>query len=196
MIDNNKLKKIIEFCEKKNFLFFSMYGQTEASPRISYIEYPKNKKKLGSIGKPIPGGKLFLKKKELIYKGKNIFCGYSENDKDLSKIENYKHLSTGDLGFKKKGFFYLTGRKKRIIKIFGYRISLDELENEILESGHKCALKGAGEKLIVVYEKKNSMKLILNSLVKKNKILKGKIILKNVKKIPMTSNNKINYDKI
>ena len=40
-----------------------MYGQTEASPRISYIEYPKNKKKLGSIGKPIPGGKLLLKKK-------------------------------------------------------------------------------------------------------------------------------------
>ena len=172
-----------------------MYGQTEASPHVFHILNTQKIKKLGSIGKPIPGGKLFLKK-ELIYKGKNIFCGYSENDKDLSKIENYKHLSTGDLGFKKKRIFLFNRRKKRIIKIFGYRISLDELENEILESGHKCALKGAGEKLIVVYEKKNSMKLILNSLVKKNKILKGKIILKNVKKIPMTSNNKINYDKI
>tara|TARA_Y100000590_G_C15712527_1_gene1010777 strand:+ start:1097 stop:2449 length:1353 start_codon:yes stop_codon:yes gene_type:complete len=196
MIDNNKLEKIIEFCEKKNFLFFSMYGQTEASPRISYIEYPKNKKKLGSIGKPIPGGKLSIKKKELIYKGKNIFCGYSENNQDLSKIKNYKYLSTGDLGFKKKGFFYLTGRKKRIIKIFGYRISLDELENEILNSGHRCALKGADEKLIVIYEKKNSMKWILNYLIKQNKIPKGKIIFKNVKKIPMTSNNKINYNKL
>ena len=173
-----------------------MYGQTEASPRISYIEYPKNKKKLGSIGKPIPGGKLSIKKKELIYKGKNIFCGYSENNQDLSKIKNYKYLSTGDLGFKKKGFFYLTGRKKRIIKIFGYRISLDELENEILNSGHRCALKGADEKLIVIYEKKNSMKWILNYLIKQNKIPKGKIIFKNVKKKPMTSNNKINYNKL
>ena len=196
MIDNHKLEKIIEFCEKKNFLFFSMYGQTEASPRISYIEYPKNKKKLGSIGKPIPGGKLSLKKKELIYKGKNIFCGYAENNQDLSKIIKYKYLSTGDLGFKKKGFYYLTGRKKRILKIFGYRISLDELENEILNSGHKCAIKGTDEKLLVFYEKKYSMKWILDYFVKQNKIPKNKIIFKNIKKIPMTSNNKINYNKL
>ena len=110
------------------------------------------------------------------------------------KITNICQLVTLDL--KKKGFFYLTGRKKRIIKIFGYRISLDELEIEILNSGHKCALKEADEKLIVIYEKKKSIKWISNNLIKKNKIPKSKIIFKNVKKIPMTSNNKVNYNKI
>ena len=35
-----------------------------------------------------------------------------------------------------------------------------------------------------------------NNLIKKNKIPKDKIIFKNVKKIPMNSNNKINYNKI
>ena len=105
-------------------------------------------------------------------------------------------MSTGDLGFKKKDFFVFNWEKKRIIKIFGYRISLDELENEVLNSGHRCALKVVDEKLIVIYEKKNSMKWISNNLIKKNKIPKDKIIFKNVKKIPMNSNNKINYNKI
>ena len=79
-----------------------MYGQTEASPRISYIEYPKKKKKNLEVLESRSLEANFFKK-ELIYKIKNIFCGYSENDKDLSKIENYKHLS-GKI-FKKKDFF-------------------------------------------------------------------------------------------
>ena len=74
MIDNSKLEKIIEFCEKKKiYYFFPCMDKPKSITRISYIEYPKNKKKLGSIGKPTPGGKLSIKKKELIYKGKNIF---------------------------------------------------------------------------------------------------------------------------
>ena len=63
MIDNSKLEKIIEFCEKKNLLFFSMYGQTEASPRISYIEYPKNKKNLEVLVSQYLEANFLLKKK-------------------------------------------------------------------------------------------------------------------------------------
>ena len=105
MIDNSKLEKIIEFCEKKNLLFFSMYGQTEASPRISYIEYPKNKKKLGSIGKPIPGGKLSIKKIEVIYKGKNIFVAILKIIKIYQKLKIINICQLVTLVLKKKDFF-------------------------------------------------------------------------------------------
>ena len=63
-----------------------MYGQTEASPRISYIEYPKNKKKLGSIGKPYLEAN-FLLKKELIYKGKIFFVAILKIIKIYQKLK-------------------------------------------------------------------------------------------------------------
>ena len=194
--DRNKLEKIIEFCEEKKISFYSMYGQTEASPRISYIKYPQKKNKIGSIGKPIPEGKLFIKNKELIYKGKNIFHGYSESYKDLFKVKNYKYLYTGDLGFKDNGYFFITGRKKRIIKIFGYRISLDELENEILNKGYKCAIKEINEKLKIFHQKNVSGQLISKFLIEKFKIPKNRIILKKIIKLPMTLNNKVDYNKL
>jgi len=37
-IEKKLLIKIINFCKKNKIKFFSMYGQTEASPRISYLD--------------------------------------------------------------------------------------------------------------------------------------------------------------
>ena len=77
-----------------------MYGQTEASPRMSYLQSKHGLKKIGSIGKEIPGGKIFLvdennkkiKKSnqvgELIYKGDNVSMGYAYSYKDLFKLKN------------------------------------------------------------------------------------------------------------
>ena len=47
-------------CVRKKIDFFVMYGQTEASPRMSYLPPNMLRKKLGSIGIPIPGGKFYL----------------------------------------------------------------------------------------------------------------------------------------
>ena len=113
-----------------------MYGQTEASPRMSYLECTKNLKKIGSIGKPLKGSKFLLvdeKKKiikksfkigEIIYKGKNVCLGYAASIKDLYKGDvNKGKLFTGDIGYKDNhGYYYLTGRKNRISKIFGLRL--------------------------------------------------------------------------
>ena len=57
------IKYYIETCNKKKINFIQMYGQTEASPRMSYLKFSQAKKKIGSIGKEIPGGKMFLIKK-------------------------------------------------------------------------------------------------------------------------------------
>ena len=59
-LKKNKLKEIIKFCKKNNLKFFSMYGQTEASPRISYLKPEFSKKKIGSIGKGMPGNKIYI----------------------------------------------------------------------------------------------------------------------------------------
>ena len=142
-----------------------MYGQAEASPRISIMPWELLKKFPNSVGIPLSGGKIIVEKKmnsknksegDLIYKGKNVFWGYSNSYKDLSKKNEINNiLRTGDIGFvDKKGFIYITGRKKRILKIFGIRISLDQLESELKKNNYDCLCKGNDKKL-QIYIKKN-----------------------------------------
>ena len=121
--------------------FFVMYGQTEATARIAYVPYERLGEKFGSIGIPIPGGHLSLGRREdsdaqeLIYQGPNVMMGYADSANDLA-VGDQQHgtLRTGDLATAdSEGFFYLTGRLKRFAKLFGHRISLDDIEKDLEE---------------------------------------------------------------
>tara|TARA_Y100000741_G_C17913522_1_gene420433 strand:- start:28 stop:567 length:540 start_codon:yes stop_codon:yes gene_type:complete len=117
-----------------------MYGQAEASPRIAYLDPKKNLEKIGSIGKPLKGYKLIIEKTslskqenlngEFVLYGKNVCLGYAKKKEDLNKGDEHRgKIFTGDLGYKdSEGYYYITGRKKRISKIFGIRINLDDIE--------------------------------------------------------------------
>ena len=178
-----------------------MYGQTEASPRISYIKVNKNLLK-PSIGKALPSGKLYLVNNnnnninkintegELRYEGPNIFSGYAKNFKDLKKLEKIKYLNTGDLGiFDKRGNFYITGRKNRSIKLFGYRINLDHIEDMLRSKKSNVATIFYKDKIYIFSEKK------INNFRKIN-IPKNKIINHVLIKLPQLKNNKIDYKKL
>ena len=165
-------KKIFSVCKKTNTDFYIMYGQAEASPRISILPSNLFEKNYLSVGLPLKGGKITLgnrkynkEKKlyegEIIYKGKNVFMGYSKNFRDLGKkTKKNRSLKTGDIGYIKKKLIYLTGRKKRIIKIFGIRISLDQLEQQLNDSNFCCVCKGNDKKLIVEIEKYHNVNIV------------------------------------
>ena len=55
----------MEVCKVKSLKFISMYGQTEATSRMSYLPWKYSNKKISSIGKAIPGGKLFIKNNKI-----------------------------------------------------------------------------------------------------------------------------------
>ena len=124
--------------------FFVMYGQTEATARLTYLPPSSLKQKMGSVGIPIPGVALDIvdhhdlpvkagETGEIIAKGKNIMSGYYNDPAGTSETLNDGWLYTGDLGyFDKDGFLYLTGRKKGIMKIGGHRISPKEIEEVIV----------------------------------------------------------------
>ena len=86
---------------------------------------------------------------EIVYKGKNVFLGYSNSYRDLKNKDKIKGiLNTGDIGFlDKNNLIHLTGRKKRILKIFGIRISLDLLEQELQKHNYQCICNGNDKKL-------------------------------------------------
>ncbi len=110
--------------------FFVMYGQTEATARIAYVPPQRLADKPGSIGIAIPGGELSIEDGELVYRGPNVMMGYATARADLARGDELGGvLRTGDLGHHDdEGFFYVTGRAKRIAKVYGQRINLDEIE--------------------------------------------------------------------
>ena len=170
-----------------------MYGQTEASPRMSYIKV-NDKTKEGSIGKALKGSLFKLINKngdiikknnevgEITYFGKNVSLGYASKLFDLKKGDvNKGVLNTGDLAYKdSKNYFFLVGRKNRISKLFGLRLNLDDIEKKLSKNGlkTKCVVN---DKFLCISTKNIKLKKKIISTINKNyginsnyiKIIKG-----------------------
>ncbi len=129
--------------EGKNFVV--MYGAAEATSRMGYLPPERAVEKKGSMGIPIPGGVFHLigsdgqevseplTTGELVYEGKNVTLGYAEKGEDLILgDERHGRLETGDMAqFDEDGYYYIVGRKKRFLKIYGNRVNLDEIDRLI-----------------------------------------------------------------
>jgi long-chain acyl-CoA synthetase len=144
-----------------NICFVVMYGQTEATARLSYLPPAMLKKKMGSVGKGIPGVELKVvndsgnpivpgERGEIIARGDNIMIGYFDDPRMTSDTIRDGWLYTGDLAtVDDEGYLYIIGRKKEMIKVGGYRISPREIEEVIL--GMKgvvdCSAEGTSDPL-------------------------------------------------
>jgi acyl-CoA synthetase (AMP-forming)/AMP-acid ligase II len=109
---------------------FLMYGQTEAGPRMAVLPPDRLAEKAGSVGVALPGGAFAISDGEVVYRGPNVMMGYADTAADLVKGDELAGvLRTGDLGrLDDEGFLFLTGRIKRMAKVFGVRINLDDVE--------------------------------------------------------------------
>ena len=128
-----------------------MYGQTEATARISYLPADLAHDIPNSIGRAIPGGEIFIDgddgtpgaEGELIYRGPNVMMGYAMDATELANEPDVQELRTGDLARRDAdGNFYITGRLSRMSKIAGLRIGHDALERALHERGHTVAVWG------------------------------------------------------
>jgi acyl-coenzyme A synthetase/AMP-(fatty) acid ligase len=165
-LDPKKMEQVQKICNEKGIKFFPMYGQTEATARIAYLAPEEIEAKLGSIGKAIPGGQLWLEDEngefinttgkigELVYAGPNVSMGYAECPEDLALGDvNRGVLRTGDLARKdEEGYFFIEGRRHRFLKIFGIRVSLDAVEEIAASKSWKCAVLGVDDRLVLFVE--------------------------------------------
>tara|TARA_Y100000994_G_scaffold233610_1_gene221808 strand:- start:42 stop:1451 length:1410 start_codon:yes stop_codon:yes gene_type:complete len=204
-------KNIISKYEKSDIKLIIMYGASEATARMTYLSWKDVKKKPESIGKAIPGGKIWLENKfekkinlinengELIYKGKNVSLGYATNLKDLNKGNvNNLILRTGDIGYKDKdGYFYLVGRKDRFIKINGLRVNLSEVEDIILKMNIKSmCLKGEPNKILIYIKEQNKIKILKKNLSKSLNMHPSSFTIQIIKEFPLNMNYKTSYKKL
>jgi acyl-CoA synthetase (AMP-forming)/AMP-acid ligase II len=141
---------------------YIMYGQTEASARLAYLEPDDLVQRVGSIGKAIPGVVLTLRGKdgkevqvgqtgEIVARGENIMAGYWQNPDESAKVLRREGLWTGDLARQDSdGFLYIVSRKSDIIKSGSHRIGPQEIEDTLAEhpSVHEVAVVGIADEIL------------------------------------------------
>ena len=140
-----------------------MYGQTEATARIAILPPAELPGRAGSVGRAIPGGTLAIDVDgraadpgeigEVVYRGANVMQGYAVERADLARGDDlHGELRTGDLGYlDPDGFLWITGRSRRIAKVFGLRLNLDEVEAlaRAAAPGLELAAIGDGDRVAV-----------------------------------------------
>ncbi len=194
---NNKLiETFATYAKEKEKRFFVMYGQTEATARMSYMPYKETLNKIGSVGIAIPGGEFSLGADgELIYKGDNVSMGYAECTNDLVKTdENNGVLITGDLAkVDDDGYYYIVGRKKRFIKIFGNRVNLDAAEQLLKEITPDVACVGVDDKMTICIVDESKQQDVKSFISKKLSIHSSAFLVKVMGEIPKNNSGKILY---
>lgn len=158
-------RKYAEYAQQTGKQFVVMYGQTEATARMAYLPPELALEKCGSMGIAIPGGRFSLIDAdgseitapdtvgELVYEGDNVALGYAVCGDDLAKGDEWHGRNvTGDMAKRDAdGCYYITGRKKRFLKLFGSRVNLDETER-ILHSAFpdtECVCGGVDDRMYI-----------------------------------------------
>lgn len=126
---------------------FIMYGATEASARLTYLDPTFYESKIESVGKAIPKMTIKIMGEdntelpvgivgELVAQGPSIMKGYWNDPEATARVLDTQGYHTGDLGYKDHdGFVFVTGRKDNQLKVGGHRINPQEIEDAILETG-------------------------------------------------------------
>ena len=196
-------------CKKNKTKFYIMYGQTEATARMSILSHIDITNKKESIGKPILGGSFVLKNDsgkelkgkaegELFYYGNNVSMGYAKKYSDFMLGDlNQGELRTGDIaGRDNDGYYYILGRQHRFIKIYGVRVGLDELESFINDKGFACVCSGIDDNL-KIYTTDSSNINKIHALISKNRLVHlSSYSINLIAIIPRNQSGKVMYSEL
>lgn len=198
-----------KICAEKGVQFFVMYGQTEATARMSWLPPEHVLDKLGSIGIAIPGGTFEIRDVddrpieepgvagELVYHGDNVSLGYATCAAELANPdERHGVLHTGDVAKRDEdGYYYIVGRMKRFLKMFGNRVNLDELENIFTQRGYELACVGQDDHM-VIFTTKDDQDELRQAIAEETKLYPKAFEVRKIDEIPHTSSGKVDYQSL
>ncbi|MEV4640423.1 AMP-binding protein [Actinoplanes sp. NPDC049548] len=188
--------------------FYVMYGQTEASPRITCLPPHRLADKRGSVGVALPGTRVLIRTADdspappgvagaVLCTGPHVMMGYAESRADLALGDvQGDTLDTGDVGYlDDEGFLFLTGRTKRIAKVSGVRVSLDEIEVLLGDHGPSAALPGMTEDVVIhcAWGDEATFAAVRRELCGKLRLPSRAFTFVRVENLPLLANGKTDY---
>ena len=191
-------KLLAQYAHDNGKKFIATYGQSECTARMAYLPAELALEKTCSIGFAEPGGQLSIMDEngnetfegeaqgEMVYRGENVTLGYANSQEDLLKgDENHGVMHTGDLARRDAdGCYFIIGRLKRFLKIYGLRIGLDEVEGLIkTEFNTDCYCKGDDKKLIVLVTDAKLKEVLPSFIEEKTHLFHQRIEVQVVKEI-------------
>lgn len=207
-MDPEKVQHFNRVAKRNQWNFFVMYGQTEATARMSYMPPHILNSHASSIGIPIPGGSFSIINQsgsecstgevgELVYEGPNVMMGYASGVDSLNTDPIPQKLATGDFAsVDKNGLYYIKGRKSRFIKIFGKRIGLDEIERLFKEANIDVVATGVDEHLLISTTQSHKQNAIYRLIQKHIDIPKTHFSIHIMDDFPRTTTGKIDYQSL
>ncbi len=201
-------KTFADLAEEKGKRFFATFGTTETSARLAFLPPHDALTHIGSIGRAIPEGRLILVDEEgveiteagvegeLRYEGPNVTMGYGTSAEDLMKGDEFCGVyETGDIARKDNdGYYYIVGRKKRFLKLFGLRVSLDQSERIIKDSlGIECACTGDDNQMQIYITQDGLQGKVRNLISEKTGLVAKSFVVNVINEIPRFESGKVNY---
>ncbi len=181
--------------------FVNAYGATEAAGRMSYLDPALLFDHLGSVGLPMPEGKIWLNETsgdglgEIVFSGPNVMMGYARSRADLGRGDDTGGiLHTGDLGYFDRGMLYITGRKDRQMKLFGRRITPEDIEQHLAPVGPAAVVPLSDERAILFVE--GEAAAYQSSLLDILRVLELPLValrMQAVDSLPRTSTGKVDF---
>jgi len=190
--------------------FCATFGTSETSARMAFLDPDQALERIGSIGKAIPNGELFLVDEmteedgcvtgELGYRGPNVTMGYALSREDLQQGDVFHgEYHTGDIARRDRdGFYYIIGRKGRFLKLFGLRVSLDETER-ILKTRFPDAefvCMGDDKRMKIFTTDRTLRDSIIPFISKKTNLHNSAFIVYVVDEIPRNEYGKIRFSEL
>lgn len=204
-------KNLANYAEERGKRFIATYGQSECTARMAYLPAELASVKICSIGIAEPGGQLSIIDNdgnetfdgeatgEMVYRGENVTLGYANSQEDLLKgDDNLGIMYTGDIAYRDSdGCYFIIGRKKRFLKIFGNRIGLDECE-QIVKAIVTCetACTGNDERLIVYLTNGDESEKAKIALIEAIHLPANIIETRVVSSLPKNESGKVLYSKL
>lgn len=141
---------------------YVMYGQTEATSRLTCLPAHRLADKPGSVGVPLQGVSLQIRDAtgapcaagetgDVWAAGPNIMAGYWRNPLATAEVLRDGWLKTGDVGhLDADGFLYIVGRRSDIIKVGAHRVHPQDVEAVLAELSDvsECAVVGVDEEIL------------------------------------------------